>query len=209
MCYSSAYPFQDEKFQHTYYYCQNCEFIFLDEKHIVSSKKEVEVYERHDNNFQNKGYVKMFERFIESNIKPFEDKLKTALDFGCGPGPVLAEMLRQRGIEVDIYDLYFYPEKVYEHKSYDLITSTEVFEHLEDPVKTTKLLKTHLNHGGYLAIMTRFHPRSTIEFNKWFYRIDPTHIAFYQPKTFEVIADKLGMKLVQYDSTDSLVLKKI
>jgi 2-polyprenyl-3-methyl-5-hydroxy-6-metoxy-1,4-benzoquinol methylase len=36
---------------------------------------------------------------------------------------------------MEIYDSYFSPEKVFLGKKYNLITSTEVFEHLDDPLR--------------------------------------------------------------------------
>ncbi|UMZ72925.1 class I SAM-dependent methyltransferase [Natranaerofaba carboxydovora] len=205
----------DEQFGIDYYYCNYCKIIFMDENSVVSSDKEIEVYNQHDNNLENKGYVKMFENFIDKAILPYYQKknkkaenIKKALDFGCGPGPVLAVLLRQQGFEVDIYDIYFAPEKVYENKTYDLITSTEVFEHLMDPLETCKLLTKHLKEDGILAIMTLFHPESIKKFNNWWYRRDPTHISFYRPETFEVMADKLGLEVLDYDDKNTLVMKK-
>ena len=46
----------------------------------------------------------MFEAFIHKSIFPYQERINKALDFGCGPGPVLAELLKRRGLEVEIYD---------------------------------------------------------------------------------------------------------
>ncbi|MBU0573063.1 MAG: class I SAM-dependent methyltransferase [Candidatus Margulisbacteria bacterium] len=180
-----------------YHWCDSCDFISLDESKIVSAEREKKEYSFHQNSLENEGYVNMFRDFIDRAIRPCKPQITTALDFGSGPGPVLAELLRREGFETDIYDKYFSPDKVYFNKKYDLITATEVFEHLRDPLATMKLLKDHLNEGGVLAIMTLFHPNDEEEFLKWWYIRDATHIAFYMPRTLERMALECGMR-VQY-----------
>ena len=193
ICSNSTRTIYDKQYDHNYFYCHNCEFIFLDDSKIISAEEEKKNYSFHENSSDNEGYVQMFRDFIDKAIKPHKNQIKTALDFGSGPGPVLAELLKQEGFKTDIYDKHFSPEKVYQGKKYDLITATEVFEHLEDPMITLRLLKSLLNKNGILAIMTLFHNNNVDDFKKWWYRRDATHISFYTPKTFSVIADSLGM----------------
>ncbi|MFN2341647.1 MAG: methyltransferase domain-containing protein, partial [Halanaerobium sp.] len=139
--------------QNKYYHCQECEVIFIDPAEIVAPTEEKERYEGHDNNHQNEGYVKMFENFIDDLIQPNINlkEINDVLEFGCGPGPVLADLLESEGLKVDRYDPYFFPDKVFLDKKYDLITSTEVFEHFSDPVKEMELLTSHLREDSYLA----------------------------------------------------------
>ncbi|OGC21381.1 hypothetical protein A2291_07725 [candidate division WOR-1 bacterium RIFOXYB2_FULL_42_35] len=162
---------------------------------MISPAQEKNKYAFHNNNFESQGYVQMFHDFIAKAIRPHKLEIKTALDFGSGPGPVLAELLRQEGFETDIYDKHFAPEKIYLNKKYDLITATEVFEHLADPMETLKLLKTLLNNHGIIAIMTLFHPNNDEEFKKWWYRRDSTHICFYTSKTLQTMADLIELKV--------------
>ena len=206
ICSKNTRPIYDEQYDQNYFYCPHCEFIHLDESKIISSKQEKKEYGFHQNSFENKGYVNMFREFIDKAIRPYKSQIRTALDFGSGPGPVLAELLRQEGFETDIYDKHFAPEKVYLNKKYDLITATEVFEHLEDPVATLKLLQSHLSENGILAIMTLFHPQDDETFKKWWYRRDKTHISFYTPKTFKHLAELLDMKTLMVDDKNICVL---
>ena len=199
---------RDEKFKIDYYFCSYCEYISCDETAIVPPEQELTLYRQHNNTLENEGYVNMFKAFMKIAVDPYAAHIKAALDFGSGPGPVLAALLRQKGYDVDIYDLYFAPEKVFENKSYDLITATEVFEHLQDPLQTARLLKDHLNNPGILAIMTMFHPGDGASFNNWWYRHDPTHISFYRPKTFTVLAGLLGLKVLTFDQKNVCVLAK-
>lgn len=213
----------DGQFRINYYYCPHCEFLFLDEAEIVSTEKEKAEYSTHQNTLDNKGYVNMFRDFIEKAVTPFQTNPGpggtltplTALDFGSGPGDcVLAHVLREEnGYDVDIYDIYFAPEKVYTDKTYDLITCTEVLEHLKDPVETLRLLKEHLKPGGILALMTLFHPISEDNpegeemFRRWWYRRDITHIGFFRPKTLRFIAHLLEMKPLMMDERNTVSLK--
>ncbi len=162
----------------------------------------------HQNGFDSLGYVKMFEEFIEKSIVPYEENIKSVLEFGCGSGPVLAELLERKGLVVDIYDLYFYPKKVYEGKMYDLITSTEVFEHLKEPLKILKLLVEHTNESGYIVLMTKFPPKEDESFLAWWYRRDPTHISFFTPKSFEIMAKMVGLKVLKIIDKNIVVFQK-
>ena len=206
ICRSSTIDIWDQQFAINYYYCSSCQYISMDEGKIISAQEEREVYKQHNNTLENEGYVQMFKDFIAGNIVPYVKEGQKALDFGCGPGPVLAHLLRNKGLDVDIYDPYFFPQKTFLENKYVLITSTEVFEHLKDPLKTTTLLKDHIFSGGILAIMTQFHPGPQ-EFKDWWYRRDPTHISFFTPKTFKVLAEKINVQVLQFDKKKTSVLK--
>ena len=145
--------------------------------------------------------------FINDHIIPYQAAIKTALDFGCGNNPVLAALLKDKGFETDIHDKFFAPDEVYRGKKYDLITATEVLEHLTDPIVTLQLLRSLLNENGILAIMTLFHPNDEKQFIQWWYRRDQTHISFYTPNTFNYLAKILDMKQVGGDNINVCVLQ--
>ncbi len=192
-----------------YYWCINCGYISIEEDKIISREEEKERYLKHENTIDNKGYVNMFEEFIQKTITPYSKGRNTVLDFGCGSGAVLAALLRGKGYGVDIYDIYFAPEKVYKNKNYDIITATEVLEHIKNPLSILKLLKNHLTKKGIIALMTLFHPDDRMKFKKWWYRKDPTHISFYDPKTFQYIADILNMRILMINDKNLCVLENI
>lgn len=206
ICSDNTEKIYDSQYNNTYYRCRNCGFIFLESGKILPPDQEKKEYYTHNNNFENEGYVNMFREFIDKAVRAHKSRIKTALDFGSGPGPVLAELLRREGFKTDIYDKFFSPEKAYENKKYDLITATEVFEHLTDPLPTLKLLKSLLNKNGIIAIMTLFHQNDTEEFKKWWYRHDSTHIAFYTPKTIEFMAKSSGLDFKLIDEKNICVL---
>lgn len=194
--------------ENKYYHCDQCEAIFCEPDEIVEPDEEKERYEGHDNNHQNEGYVKMFKDFIAEVIEPHInlEEIDDVLEFGCGPGPVLADLLENRNLNVDLYDPYFFPEKVFKDQKYDLITSTEVFEHFSDPVKELKLLTSHLKEGSYLAVMTSFHPGPD-DFEDWWYKWDPTHIVFYNQKTFNKIASAFDLEIIYTDQEKYILFK--
>ena len=150
----------------------------------------------------------MFEDFIETGIDPHNQGIKTALDFGCGPTPVLQGLLEKHGIKTDIYDPFFFPEKVYTNKKYDLITCTEVFEHLYNPMAIMEMFAHHLNQNGIIAIMTMFHPNDKTEFLKWWYRRDVTHISFFSPHTMEYMASRFGLHVIMCSRKNICIIEK-
>ena len=208
ICKASTTSVKDNKKELIYYRCTDCGFVYLDDCFIVDELKEKKQYDQHNNGFENEGYVQMFENFIEDALVPYLQNIQTALDFGSGPGPVLSELLKRRGLEVDIYDFYFSPEKVYESKFYDLITSTEVFEHLSKPLDILEMLVEHINPNGYLVLMTKFPPKDDQTFLNWWYRRDPTHISFFTPKSFEIMAEKTRLKVLKTLNENIVVLQK-
>lgn len=190
-----------------YYQCLYCDLIYLCENYYLDQTEEFERYEKHNNTLDNTGYVS----FLTNFLKVAEiDQLKyanKALDFGCGPGPVLKTLLNRLNMEVDIYDQYFFPDNNFKKTTYDLITCTEVFEHLKAPMETLSLLESLLAENGILAIKTLFHPASA-DFSGWWYRKDPTHICFYSPLTFKWIENNFNLKIKLIDNHSICVLQK-
>ena len=209
ICNKPATPFIDERNKWEFFHCKECEFIFKNPICYVDKTNELKQYQHHNNTIESPGYVEMFEKFIDATFHPHMPKIKTALEFGSGPGPVLSELLKQRGLDVDIYDKFFSPQKIYENKKYDLITSTEVIEHIESPLEVFELFSKHIKKNGYLALMTQFHKNEQEDFKKWWYKNDPTHICFFRPRTFEVLALACGFEVLSNDLIKSVLLKRI
>ena len=207
ICDCDTKSLNDPELQKQFHRCPNCQCIMLDPHYYLSAEKENSLYNNHQNSLENAGYVKMFEDFLDYFWNDLTCKEK-ALDFGSGPTPVLAELLRRRGVSVDCYDKFYQPIECFKNQTYDFMTSTEVFEHLEDPVATLSLLSQHLKPKGIIALMTLFHTNDEAFFLKWWYRRDPTHITFYTPHTLEVLAQKCGLELLKTDGKRIVILKK-
>ena len=60
-----------------YYKCCKCEFIFLSRECMLSKKEEKARYAMHQNNMEDKGYVNMFDCFINDVIFPQRRTIKT------------------------------------------------------------------------------------------------------------------------------------
>ena len=190
-----------------YHHCEQCDFIFLDQTHIISRAEERTRYLQHNNTMENAGYVQMFQDFIVNALEPQFSSSKTILDFGCGPNPVFAQILKQQSKQVDYYDPYFYPSQEYLNRQYDIITMTEAIEHIQYPLKTLALLKARLKPLGLLSVMTRLH-RGVSSFGNWWYRSDNTHISFFSVKTAKFLSKELDMTFLRTDSDKFFCLQK-
>ncbi|WP_331775097.1 class I SAM-dependent methyltransferase [Sulfurospirillum sp. 1612] len=206
ICHHDTTLINDVKQNKKYHQCHACQTIWMDQECFLDDSKEKQQYNQHHNNFESTGYVKMFENFLDYFWSDLPKDATQALDFGSGPGPVLAEILKRRGLQADGYDKFFQPEKVYEDKQYDLITCTEVLEHVADPKALLMLFKKHLKNRGIIAIMTLFHTNDSREFLDWWYHRDPTHITFYTPHSFEVLADMCGLNIIKHDDKRVIIL---
>lgn len=208
ICGNATREFLDQQFNTKYYHCPNCDFISQDELTVLSGKAEKDQYNLHNNSYEDQGYTDMFRNFLNKAVLDFVPEGKKALEFGSGPEPVLSKILRlEFAYEVDSYDYYYAPEKVYEGKKYDLITSTEVIEHLKEPMDYFRLFASLLKVDGVLGLMTVFHPMDDEKFGDWWYRRDPTHISFFTTKTIEYIGKELGLVVLYNDKKRCFSLK--
>lgn len=198
----------DSQFDLDYFLCLNCEYCFQTHSAYLSPEEEKALYLIHENDAQNKAYMARFRHMIENYLLPVTDHNRSVLDYGSGPAPVLAKLLETHGFQVDIYDPYFAPSTCFREKQVDLITCTEVVEHLKDPVSVFQELASILNPGGRLAISTQFHSMNDRDFLNWRYRRDPTHIGFFRKRTFEVLAAFTNLKLLSCDEVSFCLLSK-
>ena len=171
-----------------YFRCKTCLGLFTDPKSRLSPEKEKERYSLHNNDVDDPEYRKFLSKLFDPLIKKLK-KESRGLDYGCGPGPALASMLREAGFSVDIYDPYFFPDESYRDKVYDFITCTEAAEHFYEPHREFNKLDRVLANKGILGVMTNFY-EDTINFEDWYYRKDPTHVVFYAVKTLQCIAEE-------------------
>lgn len=148
----------------------------------------------------------MLTEFLERAVLPFVSSGR-ALDFGCGPGPVLADLMRDRGFEVEVYDPFFQPDKDVLEGPYDVITSTEVMEHVTGTIGAWETLVEALKPGGILAVMTHLHPGKE-GFDGWWYHRDPTHIRFFSERTLSWIAARFDLDLQASDGVKTVTFRK-
>jgi len=166
--------------------CNHCEAKFLDPIHYLSSNSEQERYREHNNVVHDEGYRKFLSK-VADPLEKHLNKNDSGLDYGCGHGPALADIMEKKGFQIDLYDPYFYPNKKVFNNKYEFITCTEATEHFYNPLAEFNKMNEILNKGGILAVMTSLYDDS-IDFESWYYRRDPTHVIFYKEKTFNIIA---------------------
>ena len=92
ICLNDVKAIYDEQFDVNYYYCTNCRFLFMEADKILPPQQEQKRYQCHTNTLDDIDYVDMLKAFINKSITPFQQNIKTALDFGSGPGPVLSTL---------------------------------------------------------------------------------------------------------------------
>ena len=207
ICMKPTATFVHEKTNMTYYHCLECEYIFKSPECYQDLTSQKERYNLHENNEDDVGYIAYFQRFLDFTL-PLVGKPRNGLDFGCGRTSLLAKLLQEKGIDCDYYDPIYHPDTLSDNKKYELIVSTEVFEHLHSPKKIFDSLLNRLENGGYLAIQTQFHPNDVEKFKKWYYHQDPTHIVFFRAKTFEVLAQEFGCRVIEDNDKNMVVLQK-
>lgn len=173
-----------------YWRCPDCLATILDPVLWLAAGDEHAHYLHHENDPSDPRY----RNFLSRAAVPLLDRLTpglSGLDYGCGPGPALAQMLTEAGHSVAVYDPFFFPDTTVLSATYDFITCTEAAEHFHRPAEEFDRLNAMLKPGGWLAIMTCFQTDDA-RFANWHYRRDPTHVVFYREQTFQVIARQRG-----------------
>jgi SAM-dependent methyltransferase len=171
-----------------YWRCIDCQARFLLAQHWLSTQQEKTHYQTHENDPDDIGY----RRYLSKLFAPMLDKIdegSLGLDYGCGPGSALAKMFTEKGFDIQLYDPYFEPDTRPLQGLHDFITCTEVVEHFHRPAEQFDRLNRLLKPGGWLGIMTCFQTDDK-RFENWHYRRDPTHVVFYRPQTFTVLAEQ-------------------
>jgi len=207
LCGTAAHPiFSEPSSRRLYLKCPHCELHFLRPEDHLSPVDERAHYDLHQNDVHDPRY----QAFVHPLYQKIVSQLQpggSCLDFGAGPGPVLAAMLRSAGYSVELYDPFYWPDEAPLQKTYDAVFACEVVEHFADPrAEFTKLLH-RLNPGGTLSMMTLM-VSAEVNFADWYYRRDPTHVVFYTPATFAWIKDQFGFSGLTTDGHRIAVLTR-
>lgn len=173
-----------------YFVCRVCDLISLTPSQRLSAAAERARYELHENDPGDPEYVAFLKRLAEPVIERIPPGAR-GLDFGCGPTPVLSEMLTVAGFPCAAYDPFFAPDETLLDKRHDFITCSEVVEHAHDPAHMFATLRRMLAPGGICGVMTMFHSGGD-DFADWWYRRDPTHVCFYGEATMRWIGERHG-----------------
>ena len=174
-----------------------------------------------------KGETKHFTPFVTKNIptdeikeilKEVNWKNKLVLDVGCGTGlfafkvsklgpkQILGIDFSKEAIEIATKthknnNLQYQVLDVKEIKSkYDIIVSLGTLEHMDNPLKTLKILKKHLSKNGKIIVTSPnwTNPRGYILMTLWHLFNAPITLAdlhYQTPVDFQNYAKKLDMRL--------------
>lgn len=194
LCRAAARPFHDDTARRwPYLRCPGCGLVFREPSTFWPAEKEKARYQTHRNTAEDAGYAAFLEpaaQAVRRRVPPGA----AGLDFGCGPGPVLAQRLRGAGYPAEVYDPHFAPNESVLRRTYDFVTCTETAEHFHEPGREFERLSGLLKPGGWLIVMTRVLEAGE-DFAKWWYREDPTHVCFYGPGTLAWLAARHGWRL--------------
>lgn len=184
LCNSSGKVFYQNKKQ-LFYQCSNCYGIYVDKNLKPDKETEKARYKKHNNDVNDKNYQNFVSDITLAIIRDFTKNDK-GLDFGAGSGPVISKILNDNNFNIVQYDPFFYDNPSLLAEKYNYIACCEVAEHFYNPQKEFNLLKKMLKQNGKLYIMTDLYDES-IDFNKWYYKNDITHVFIYHKKTIQWI----------------------
>ncbi len=193
LCAGSAISFFLRDRRRPYQRCATCSLVFVPPQYYLSRDAERAEYALHQNDIADPGY----RAFLSRLLQPLVSRLAPGacgLDFGCGPGPALAHMLRESGFQVALYDRIFAPDRDALARSYAFICATEVVEHLHHPGRELDRLWSLLQPGGWLGIMTKL-VLDRDAFAGWHYKNDPTHVCFFSAATWRWWAHRYDASL--------------
>lgn len=193
LCQNSATAFYKDDF----YLCSCCGGIFRPIEKLLNNQKEKERYESHTNDSDDLGYQNFVSPITDSVLKEFK-KEDIGLDFGCGKDSPIVKILRNNEYKIFEYDPYFFDDKKLLNQKYDYIACCEVIEHFYNPKKEFELLKKLLKENGVLYLMTGIYNKN-IDFPKWWYKNDLTHVFIFQEKTFEWIKKEFDFEYMNIE----------
>lgn len=176
-----------------YLRCRRCAATFLPAGQRPDRESERREYELHRNAIDDPGYRAFLGRLAGPLLARLDPGAE-GLDYGCGPGPALAAMMRESGHSMTLWDPIFVPDPGALNRRYDFITCTEVIEHLHHPRQTFRELARLLRPGGLLGLTTCFQTDDD-RFAGWHYRRDPTHVLFWRRETLQFAAAELGWSI--------------
>ena len=188
-----------------YFQCDECDLTFADPSSLLAPAAEKRVYDQHENDPADAEY----RRFLNQLAAPLLLRLvegMQGLDYGCGPGPTLSVMLEEAGMEMQVYDPYFAPGTSVLDREYDFVTCSEVAEHFYEPAIDWERMVTLLRPRGWLGVMTQL-TDGCRQFDRWYYKNDPTHVSFYNSNTLAWLAARYGLT-IEYQGDRVVLFRK-
>lgn len=204
LCHGRASELFYQEDRRAYFQCPVCRLVFVPPEYYLSPEEEKAEYDLHQNDPADEGY----RRFLNRVFRPVNRVLSQGsrgLDYGCGAGPLLADMFKTAGHKMAVYDPHYAPDTAVLADLYEFITASEVLEHLHKPGEVLNQLVSILKPGGLLGLMTGM-VRDRPAFSRWHYIRDLTHVCFFSRVTFNWIANRWALQVIFID--DRVVLFK-
>lgn len=201
-------PYQDALVkgadERLYYKCNACLLIASDPRHQLSLAEESARYQTHQNSRESEGYVAFLRRLLSPMLNYMQPGMRV-LDYGCGPGPTMSQLMAECGYSCDNYDPIFHA--VPPVPPYDVVVSTEVLEHLIDPARDIQKMIDLISVGGFLGVMTELWTNEE-QFATWYYTRDKTHVVYYHMVTLNFIAKRFSLNLLWTDGSRVAIFQK-
>ncbi len=196
--------------------CRDCRFVF---------SERIPSFEELDNHYKNYGSnfycseltIKRYNEILDK-MEPFR-KTGRLLDIGCGIGFFLDEakkrgwavygteyserligLLREKGITIHEGQLN---SENYEEGFFDVVTSFEVIEHINNPTSEVTEINKLIRKGGLVYLTTPnfnslLRRKLKIQYNVINY---PEHLSYYTPSTLTRLFTCNGFKKLKVETT--------
>ncbi len=196
--------------------CKGCNFVFS--RKIPTQQELIQFYDGYGrNDYLSPLTIKRYHELLDK-FEPFR-KTNRILDVGCGIGYFL-EVAKERGWEVLGTE---YTDKAieicsekgilmkqgklnpndFETESFDILTSFEVLEHINNPIEEISNFHTLLRKGGLVYLTTpNFNSLLRYKLQENYDVITyPEHLCYYSPKTLENLFIQIGFKTFRIQTT--------
>lgn len=196
----SGHPIPEAPDDCTYYECTGCRFCFTD---ILDAASQAGVYDEsywHDQDPDWHGRVTETLRLVllANTLRGAEPWALEILDFGCGMGTFLQTAREKLNMQVWGHDLiepkfgkeYFLGEL--SERTFDIIVSCEVLEHLPFPYEILRGVLRSLKPGGVFAYQTAYYDPEVCKRDWWYVGPANGHVSLYSVGSFDVLFRKLG-----------------
>ena len=199
LCHSNDTDKYHQDCRRIYIRCHNCDLIHVPPKYHLSPEKEKMRYDLHQNSSNDLRYRSFLEEILNPTIEIVPRGSK-GLDYGSGPEPVLTEMFRKKGFDMESYDLHYADNPDVLQKKYDFLVCCETIEHFSKPRKEWDRFLALTKPGGVIAVKTEL-MHKTRDFTKWHYIWDETHVCFFSEKTFQWLANASSLFVEYFGNT--------
>lgn len=196
--------------------CRSCGFVFA--RKIPTESELIEHYGKYGrNDYLSDITIKRYNELLDE-MEPFR-KTNRLIDVGCGIGYFL-EQAKKRDWEV--YGTEFTDEavriceekginmalgalnsKMYDAGSFDVITSFEVLEHINNPIEETGRFNEVLRQGGLVYLTTPNFNSLNRYYLKEKYNVItyPEHLSYYTPSTLKRLYKDSGFETRKVKTT--------